>query len=298
MNTAKAVANFFSKGNQVLVFLLGAPMGTRPVGALEQAWQLDQAGRRVRHGIKPQANSGAIGFLLLMISLSARAQLPQATFYETAEGVGDSHAPGVWYESASIGNGTSTITQGTDPYVAAEANGASTYPDLGGYATTQYIYYFEVTGVTGDVPVWVSTSGEATRGAITGFSADASIQIGGFSETAELTSGSGTSLETSFSSPTNALTLTAGTEYDVVLTASASVYGTGNAEAWVDPQLYIDPTYAAENPDASLEFSPNFSPAPEPSAMGLFGAGLLGLFVVRQKLACAGDKASSSYSVE
>jgi hypothetical protein len=68
----------------------------------------------------------------------------------------------------------------------------------------------------------------------------------------------------------------------VQINASAGVAGAGFADATADPHVYIDPAFAALNPQYSLSLnvSNDLAGAPEPSAwlLAITAAGALGCF--------------------
>jgi hypothetical protein len=73
----------------------------------------------------------------------------------------------------------------------------------------------------------------------------------------------------------------------VTLVADASITGGGFADAYADPHIYIDPTFAAANPQYGLELNVSNdmpSAAPEPSTwlLGVAGVGIVA--GVRRKL--------------
>jgi VPDSG-CTERM motif len=224
----------------------------------------------------------------------AIATIPNATF---SLGVDDdtyypagiySYTAGTLTVSDATGSGTATITQGSDPSVLANATGSATYSAQAGGATAKYTYWFEVLGSSGNVPVLVNANGGATASSSNPTGGSAYILVGnyGFGETI---STSASDLDPTFS--INQTTdVAANTFQEVVLYASAGVKESGDASAYVDPQISIDPSLIADG--YSLIFSPNFLPqssgVPDGgTTFGLLGIALAGLFAAHRKFACA-----------
>jgi hypothetical protein len=196
-----------------------------------------------------------VGGLLLMAGVHAKAAaLPNSTselelsLYDL--GAISSSSPGTIGETRTFGRGSATITQGLDPYVAASASGSCSLNTGGDQTSAEYDYSFQITGTSGSVPMIISARGET---AINGGNAVVDFTVSGNGTYVVNTLG-----VTSFSLD-KAVNLAANTEYNVEIESIVSaVYGLDSASASVDPQISIDPTYAAANPGVSLCFQPGF----------------------------------------
>jgi hypothetical protein len=77
-----------------------------------------------------------------------------------------------------------------------------------------------------------------------------------------------------------------GMVYESTITAAAGEYSatdapiSGTANASVDPEIFIDPTFLANNPGYSIEFSPD--PTPEPASLSLLASAGIVLLVRRR----------------
>lgn len=83
--------------------------------------------------------------------------------------------------------------------------------------------------------------------------------------------------------------VTTNTSYKIYLAADAGTFRGGSADAYIDPFLYIDPSFLANNPGLTLDISSgiinSISAVPEPStwAMLILGFAGLGFISLRQK---------------
>jgi len=86
-------------------------------------------------------------------------------------------------------------------------------------------------------------------------------------------------------------TLSTSYSYGIQINTEVNAFGegagqSGTASAFVDPQVYIDPTFSQAG-DYEIVFSPGIGPgatAPDcSSTIGLFGLSLAGLFTVRKR---------------
>jgi hypothetical protein len=158
---------------------------------------------------------------------------------------------------------------------------ASAYPiagELGGVTSQTYeYYYFEVVGPGGpysnSVPIVVDAKVTASgSGADTGVSGSIGDDYG---TVAELGAPGSVSVAKDQDVASNVvLTMT--------LRSEATVWDGGSGTVSVDPFIFIDPTFLAENPGYSLDFSPAVgnspSGVPEPAtwATMLLGVGMIG----------------------
>jgi hypothetical protein len=215
----------------------------------------------------------------LMFGLSARGQVPDATFYLQTQNT-ISHVPGTITGAADGGTGTAKIIQEAEPYVSASSMGG---PSDGADAYAQYAFYFEVLGPAHvNVPILLVANGEATGK----FPSATSIHIslGPFAET-----------DTSpgpFSVHQDVYVQTGNPRYnEVALDVFGNGYANASASAHLEAQISIDPSFADAD-EYSLVFSPNFLPpvnsVPESySTLWLLGSALGGLVVCRRLLPSA-----------
>ena len=212
---------------------------------------------------------------------TASAQLQVASFYESAEGL-DQYgnflngvpilsAPGTLTETDGSGDTEQdTITQGINPYVYSTATDKGGVPEA--LAAANFTYYFEIfesqPGGPATVPIWVEADFQATAGSF-GFpppvpfpNAEASLTVNLPDGTGEVALGSCIS-----PGPYNAMNqevnVNVNTLYAVRLSTLVRCYTsqvgqTSGGAASIDPEISIDPTFAAANPSVSIAFSPNF----------------------------------------
>jgi PEP-CTERM motif len=231
--------------------------------------------------IKSLLRAGILGSLPFLACVSAKAQapLPNASAFLYVEGVSQT-LPGTLTESkdGGLSSGTATFTPGLDPYLYASA---TAYSGLGAEASADYTYYFEVEGPSGSVPVLVLAAGQAQTTS-TAYYSDATfdIQNGGTYEVNE--SADATANTPASFSFNQTVDMSANSVQEVDISAGVSIGFTGSGNAWVDPQISIDPTFANAS-EYTLVFSPNFVPEPPATRLLIFGFGLGGLFGLRRK---------------
>ena len=234
--------------------------------------------------------AGILGSLLFLFTVTAKGQLPLATFELAAYGAVTVFAPGTLYEAR--GPTTATITQGLDPYVSAGM--AYPNPPAGTIFATSasFDYYFEVSSSTsGTALVTFMANGGANMNNVNQGTAEAYFDVGtvsggeivNFLDERALTSSSTATasftLDESLSVPLN-------TEEEVQIYAGVSDYGNGASgtpaaaigSASVDPQISLAPGQLGE----TLIFSSNFLPVPEPSSEALLVLGSMAFLCIRQ----------------
>jgi hypothetical protein len=171
-------------------------------------------------------------------------------------------------------------------------------------ASSGLIYYYQVFGGTGPVPVDISYFLQV---ATTGFgTANAEVVTYGFDpQTNQYSNVQGDTLNLTYQDSSQSkygtfMTIaTPGKDDELIMDARSSTssdysFDSASAEAYIDPYIFIDPTYLAANPGLTLQVSQGVgnsaevasSTVPEPASWAMFvgGFGVMGAALRRRRV--------------
>ncbi len=190
--------------------------------------------------------------------------------------------PDLKIQTFNGGSNVAAVDFGIIPFPGIQVT-AITSPDSLGYpnggyteADFQFTYFMEITGLAGNVPVFVQAHGAQTLSGGGGVGTELSISGPGGGSWGTNTSGTGSW------DVKQGLDLTTNVLYTITLQASARAEGDtpSNAYGLVDPYFNFDPSF--DSVGYSLVFSDGVGNSPSdatpiPATLPLFGAGLAGL---------------------